>query len=51
MSRDDFPPFGNAQGALSEVEARTAEVGRGRPVPARRVHGSGKSLDSISLMS
>ena len=42
MSRDDFPPFDSAQGALSHVEARTAEAGRGRPVPARRVHGSGK---------
>ena len=40
MSRDDFPPFGEAQGALSCVEARTAEAGRGRPVPARRLYGS-----------
>ena len=42
MSRDGFPPFGKAQGALSSVEARTAEAGRGRPVPARRAHGSGE---------
>jgi hypothetical protein len=27
MSRDDFPPFDGAQGALSYVEARTAEAG------------------------
>jgi hypothetical protein len=36
MSRDDFPPFGMAQGALSFVEARTAEAGCERPAPARR---------------
>ena len=27
MSRDGFPPFDGAQGALSRVEARTAEAG------------------------
>jgi len=40
-SRDDFPPFGKAQGALSSVEARTAEAGRGRPVPVRRGTAAG----------
>ena len=35
MSRDDFPPFGKAQGALSRVEARTVEADRGRPAPPR----------------
>jgi len=47
MSRDDFPPFDGAQGALSHVEARTAEAGRGRPVPVRRVHGSEERFDVI----
>ena len=49
MSRDDFPPFDGAQGALSQVEARTAEAGRGRPVPARRVHGSGNRMESADI--
>lgn len=47
-SRDGFPPFDMAQGALVKVEARTAEAGRGRPVPARRDHGSGQSAEEIS---
>ena len=49
MSGDDFPPFGKAQGALSSVEARTAEAGRGRPVPARRVHDSGQPLELATI--
>ena len=47
MSRDGFPPFDRAQGALSTVEARTAEAGRGRPAPARRVYGSGEPAEEI----